>query len=291
MIAHVTTGQDWPDGARCERGDVILISDEDGYDDVIGPRCQRHGADLDRVHCFQIRSKDGLDVHLNIAKHIDLLRKLFDGHPEMRLMFFDPLSAYLGGIDSNSNSDVRGVLHSLGDLAKQYRVAIIGIGHFGKGEKRAVTRTLGSIAFTAKARVEWQVGIHPDDENEPDDQKRRLFLAAKNNLGSAPGLSYHIAGPRNASLLTWDSDPVYESASLLGRKPERQKKIDQAVELIETEMESPPTKVEDIRDKAKKLGISDETFRRAKRIVKPAAEKIDGEWYWTGQGGQSDDAN
>ena len=289
MIAHVTTGQDWPDSAPCERGDVIVISDEDGYDDVIGPRCQRHGSDLDRVHCFRICSKDGLDVHLNIAKHIGLLRKLVADRPRTRMMFFDPLSAYLGGIDSNSNTDVRGVLHSLGDLAKEYRVAIIGIGHFGKGEKRAVTRTLGSIAFTAKARVEWQAGVHPDDENEPDDQKRRLFLSAKNNLGSAPGLSYRIAGPRDGSVLTWDPDPIFESASLLGRKPERQKKIDQAVDLIETELETLPVKVADVREKAKKLGISDETFRRAKRAAKPMAKKIDGEWYWIGEGGQSDE--
>jgi putative DNA primase/helicase len=291
IIAHVTTGQDWPDGAQCKQGDVIVISDEDGYDDVIGPRCQRHGADLDRVHCFRIRSRDGLDVHLNIAKHIGLLRQLVADHPKTRMMFFDPLSAYLGGIDSNSNSDVRGVLHSLGDLAKEYRVAIIGIGHFGKGEKRAVTRTLGSIAFTAKARVEWQAGIHPDDENEPDDQKRRLFLSAKNNLGSAPGLSYLIGGPRNASVLTWNSEPIYESASLLGRKPEKPKKIDQAVDLIESELESSPIKIADVRDKAKKLSISGETFRRAKRIVKPTAIEIDGEWHWTDQGGQPDEAN
>jgi hypothetical protein len=51
-----------------------------------------------------------------------------------------------------------------------------------------------------------------------------------------------------------------------------------------------PTKVEDVHEKAQQLGISDETFRRAKRTVKPTAEKIDGEWYWTDQGGQPSEA-
>ena len=287
LAAHVTTGMDWPDGELCERGDVVLISDEDGYDDTIGPRCKRHGADLDRVHCFSIRTKDGLDVHLNIAKHIDLLRRLFQDHPAARVVFFDPLSAYLGGIDSNANADVRGVLHSLGNLARDYEITIVGIGHFGKGEKRAVTRTLGSIAFTAKARVEWQAGIHPDDENEPDDQKRRLLLPAKNNLGSSAGLCYRISGPRDASVLTWDAEPVYESAALLGRKPDKQKKIDQAADLIEALLEDGPQKIDHVKQEASKLGISDETLRRARRIVNTEAEKIDGEWYWVIQGGQS----
>ena len=281
MITHVTNGKDWPDGASCDSGDVLVISDEDGYDDVIGPRCERHGADLDRVHSFCIRSSDGLSVHLDIGKHFQLLRELLEEHANTKLIFFDPLSAYLGGIDSNSNSDVRGVLHSLGTLAKQHSVVVIGIGHFGKGEKRAVTRTLGSIAFTAKARVEWQAGVHPDDEDLPDGQKRRLFLPAKNNLGSSPGLSYRISGPRDASVLTWDDKPVYESASLLGRRA-REKKIDRAIQLIEDMLDTNDGRVliSDVRKAAKKIDISEETLRRAKRVVTPKTRKIDGDYYW-----------
>lgn len=285
MTAHVTTGTDWPDGAPCKHGDVLVISDEDGYDDVIGPRCHRHGADLDRVHVFRIKTKDGVEVHLNIAKHIELLRSLLSDRPETRLIFFDPLSAYLGGIDSNSNADVRGLLHTLGKLALERDLAVVGIGHFGKGEKRAVTRTLGSIAFTAKARVEWQAGVHPDDENEPDDQKRRLLLPAKNNLGSAPGLSYRISGPRNGSVLTWDADPVFESASLLARKPTTDRKIDKACDLIEKMLQDNEGQVvvETVREAAAKIGISDETLRRARRMVRPQTKKIDGSYYWTSE--------
>ena len=159
---------------------------------------------------------------------------------------------------------------------------MIGIGHFGKSEKRAIARNLGSIAFTAAARVEWQCGTHPDDEGVPDGDKRRLFLCAKNNLGSAPGMSYRISGPRDASVLTWDAKPIYESAALIGRKPVTDRKIDKAVQLIEDLLETGDGRVTiEVANKAAlKLGISEGTLRSAKRVVSPKTVKIDGVYHW-----------
>ena len=282
IAAHVTAGTDWPDGETCPVGDVLIISDEDGADDTIGPRCQRHGADLTRVHEFAIQTREGLDVHLDLSKHVDLLRQQFSRFENLKLVFFDPLSAYLGQIDSHSNSNVRGVLNTVGQLARDLRFAIIGIGHFGKGEKRAITRTLGSIAFTAKARVEWQAGIHPDDDQLPDGKKRRLLLPAKNNLGSSPGLGYRISGPRDASVLTWEHEPVFESANIFGNSPAKTLKIDKAVCLIEDLLAEHDGRVDlnEVRELSRKQGISEETLRRARRELKLDAKCEDGVWIW-----------
>ena len=48
ITAKVTTGSPFPDGARPERGDVILLSAEDDIGDTIRPRLEAAGADLAR---------------------------------------------------------------------------------------------------------------------------------------------------------------------------------------------------------------------------------------------------
>jgi RecA-family ATPase len=48
IAAKVSTGSPFPDGARPERGDVILLSAEDDIADTIRPRLEAAGADLNR---------------------------------------------------------------------------------------------------------------------------------------------------------------------------------------------------------------------------------------------------
>ncbi len=266
---------------------MLIISDEDGYADSLGPRLKRQGANLQRCHFFDVQNTQGEDVQLDVQKHVSLLDGILKKYPNTRLLVFDPLSAFLGQADSNSNSDVRRVLGPIGKLDMKHGVAVLGINHFRKSEGRAVSRTVGSVAFTAKCRVEWQAGIHPDYEQRQDAEKLRLFLPAKNNLGAIAGLSYRIRGAKNKGVLHWNSEPVYESVQILGRKPEMVKKIDQAIELIEDELKrnGGRVSVESIKSKAGKLGIGEETVRRAKRVMKVKPQRDDdGNWFWFDEG-------
>ncbi len=214
-----------------------------------------------------------------------LLRKLLEEHPEARLLFFDPLSAYLGGIDSNSNTNVRGVLHTLGNLAKDHDLAIVGIGHFGKGEKRAVDPdarirsrspprrgSSGKQAFTLTTRTYRTTRTSPAASGE--EQSR----------GSA-GLSYRISGPRNASVLTWDSrSGSRECWRCSAGSRKRIGRSIKAIDLLETRLAAGPQKVDDIKAEASRLGISEETLRRARRELPIKAELTSGTWYWSFEG-------
>ena len=49
LAAHITTGKPWPDGSPCERGNVLVLSAEDGLADTIRPRLDAAEGDPDRV--------------------------------------------------------------------------------------------------------------------------------------------------------------------------------------------------------------------------------------------------
>jgi hypothetical protein len=66
------------------------------------------------------------------------IRSLID----CRLVIIDPISSYLGAVDSHKNSDVRGVLAALTDLATRHRLAVVAVTHLNKaGFGRPVTPT------------------------------------------------------------------------------------------------------------------------------------------------------
>ena len=60
MGATVTTGGHWPDGTRCERGNILVWSGEDDHADTLLPRLLAAGAD--RTRCYFVegtRNEDG----------------------------------------------------------------------------------------------------------------------------------------------------------------------------------------------------------------------------------------
>ncbi|MGH8487605.1 MAG: ATP-binding protein [Gammaproteobacteria bacterium] len=113
MAAVVSTGGLWPvDRSQCEQGSVIILSAEDDAADTIRPRLEAAGADLDRcyvVTAVRERKKDDALVtrSFNLAADIELLRRMAGMLGDVALIDIDPITAYLGGIDSHKNADVR----------------------------------------------------------------------------------------------------------------------------------------------------------------------------------------
>ena len=64
---------------------------------------------------------------------------------DVLLISIDPLSSYLGKIDSHNNTEVRAVLERLSEMAARRRVAVVGVTHFNKGEGSAINKIIGSI--------------------------------------------------------------------------------------------------------------------------------------------------
>jgi putative DNA primase/helicase len=214
VVAVVTTGGVWPCGqGRAPSGNAIILSAEDGAADTIVPRLMAAGADPSRVHVVSaVRDADGGRRALNLMNDLALLEDLIETIGDVALIIVDPVSSYLGKTDSHKNSEVRGVLEPLSEMAERKRVAVLSVTHFSKGGQNTTTKALhrfiGSIAFTGAPRAAF--AVIEDAEHEG----RLLFLPVKNNLARAPqGLAFRleqcpVGDEIVASRISWDLSPV-----------------------------------------------------------------------------------
>ncbi len=193
MSAIVSNGGDWPCGEGSTlSGDVIFMSAEDGVQDTIIPRLMAAGANRDRVHIVSATTKpDGTGRKtFSLKTDVDLLEEMAKKIGSVRLIIVDPISAYMGGSDGNGNVETREVLEPLAEMANRLKIAVVAVIHLNKGgagNQSALNRFAGSIAFVAAARAAFAV------IEDPEDDERRLFLQAKNNLGKkCKGLAFRL---------------------------------------------------------------------------------------------------
>jgi hypothetical protein len=201
-------------------------------------------------------------------------------------VIIDPISAYLGGADSHRNSEIRGLLAPLADLATRHGAAIVGVTHLNKGMGgRALYRATGSLAFVAAARAGWLVTA------DSADPKRRLFLPAKMNLAEEPlGLAYCLVpvtvdGIGPVPRLEWDSAPVTMTAdeALAAEVTDGGgSALQEAVAWLQDVLADGPLKAVDAKARAAADGIAPRTLDRAKSTlnVETTRQGFGGPWVW-----------
>jgi len=259
MAARVSSGKPWPDsGRRQKRGSVILLSAKDDLQDTIRPRLDAAGADVSRV--VAVKSMDSL------RKDLETLDEAVRETGNVRLVVIDPLTAYLGGVDSHKNAEVRSVLAPLAEMAASYRVAVVGVSHLNKATGgSAIYRTMGSLGFVAAAQAVWMAVKDREAEG------RRLFLPAKANLSAeATGMAYKIvpsADPK-VGLVEWEKDTIRvdvnelltaEAEGRIGWGRERE----EAREWLTEVLKDGKIKVSEVKTLAISEGHSWRTLRRA----------------------------
>jgi hypothetical protein len=146
---------------------------------------------------------------------------------------------------------------------------------------------MGSMGFVAAARAAWIVA------KDKDSPRRRLMLAAKNNLAddsAATGLAYTVEshGPNQAPIVRWEPEPVAITADealaaerkVRGRPPEE---IERAKAYLSETLKAGPRPAKDVQTEADEAHcISKKTLERAKQELRVEAfqPKIPGPWYW-----------
>jgi putative DNA primase/helicase len=196
LAAAVTTSDQWPcTQERAPLGSVVIFSAEDDPRDTIVPRLKGAGADLDRIRIVsgvkeQSNRGVGIERSFSLQADLPLLEGAIRTLGDTRLIIIDPITSYLGRVDSHKNAEIRSVLEPVAQMAARHGVAVIGITHFSKGGgTSAINRFIGSIGFIAAARAAFVVTTDPDS----DDPARRLFIPVKNNLAPlGDGLSFRI---------------------------------------------------------------------------------------------------
>lgn len=260
LAARISRGREWPDSqGRADQGSVLLLTAEDGLADTVRVRADSAGADVSRIIVLEGIQEAGGIGFFNLARHIPILENILQERPDLSLIVIDPISAYLGDLDSHKNAEVRGALAPLSALAEKANVSIIGVSHLNKStaSEKAVYRVMGSLSFVAAARACWGVIIDPEDE----EQERRLIIPVKTNLSVKPtALGFKIDGGR----IVYDSQPVQINADeAFGSKREDREQRSFATRWLRDALQTGPRDVKNIMSQAKEEGISTGSIYRA----------------------------
>ena len=198
-------------------------------------------------------------------------------------VIIDPISAYLDSTDSNNNSDIRGLLAPLSELASKHKVAIILVSHLNKNSGgNASYRVMGSLAFTAAVRTAYIV------TKDKDNPERRLFMPLKNNIAKdKTGFAYSIIeGENGMPIIEWESKNVEitldEALGPIQTNDERTA-TDEAVDFLCILLKDGPLKVNDIQKEAKQAGITTKPLRVAYGKLNIKSKKVGfspGFWIW-----------
>lgn len=286
LAARVSRGRGVPpEPGLGKPGSVLLLSADDDVEDTIVPRLEAAGADLSRIAVLPSFSPDPVDKPgrdpdrlLSLATDFDRLREALDQLPDCRLIVVDPISAYLRGVDGNNNISVRQLLQKIAGLARERHAAVLLVSHHRKQTAAtALHRAIGSLAFTAVARVVLMLGTDPAIAG------RRLLLPAKMNLHSgATGRAFRIDDGK----LDWEPDVIPYTADDLNAlspttditsDPRRDAKIWRVDQLKKSRLPA-----EEIYLRAAQQQIPFRLLWAAKKDAKVRAVRDGKEhrWYW-----------
>ena len=279
IAAAVSRGKDWPCGegkSRC--GSVIILSAEDDAADTIVPRLMAADADCSKVHILEaVRNDDEGHRSFNLQLDLPELEKILEQLDDVLLVIIDPITSYLGKVDSHKNADIRSVLEPLGKLAAKRHVTVVANTHLSKAVGgSANSRVIGSVAFVNHARAAFIVTADPDEPG------KRLFLPSKTNLGKPrDGLAYRIAeaalpGPDYGSVMwapyvQWEDAPVRISAdqamAALAGGAEGRSAMEEAKQFLIEMLGAGEVPAKDVKAVADAHMISTATLRRAKSVL------------------------
>ena len=296
IASRTTRGKSWPDGtANAGSGNVIILAAEDDLEDTLAPRMLAVGADMERVFTVRaVRDPNQTRRAFNLQADLPRLEALIREKGDVRLVIMDPISSYLGKVDSHKNAEVRTVLEPLGDLAARLHVAVICNNHFSKGGGNANSRIIGSVAFVNQARAAFIVT--PD----ADDQARLLLMPSKMNIAPIGyGLAYRLEGVSlevegqaiATSRVAWETTPVTITADQAlaahSAAAEGKSARSEAEDFLREVLANGPAPQKDVKDAAHGAGLAWATVRRAKDRLGVQAQRVSfgldgtGHWVWS----------
>lgn len=294
LVACATAGLKWPDGSvGGEPVNVIMVTAEDTLDQEVVPRLLAAKADPNRVYILKKIKRDNKQRMFLLGEDIETLALVIRDVGNVGLVTLDPITAFMGKLDSHRTTDVRDQLGPLAALAERTQVAVSAITHPPKAAgQRAIDHFIGSQAFIAAARIGHLCAQEIENERSTG---RVLFTNPKNNPHMAmPTLAYRIQSlvvgqdpETNENIVppfvVWEgvvpinADQAVAAAHTGGR-PGRK---NEAKEFLERVLANGPVAVKRIEEEAAAHGLSKDQLRRAKaelsiKVWKDGA----GPWVW-----------
>jgi hypothetical protein len=264
LAATVSVGGLWPDGTTAARGDILIWSAEDDFEDTILPRFMIAGGDRNRlVHIGPVDEETGVRP-FDPSRDIRRLQAAVKQLPDLKLIIIDPVVMAVSG-DSHKNAETRRGLQPLVALAEHARAALIGITHFSKGTdgKDPVERITGSLAFGALARVALAASVTENGE-------RRLVRSASNIGPDGGGFEYSLSQEMlhdydiMAQRVRWGQRLHGKARELLDSGQQPPNAMLGAVAFVTEMLKDGPVSVRDMKAAAEAHGHAWITIRRAK---------------------------
>jgi hypothetical protein len=273
IAAKVSTGSPFPDGARPERGDVILLSAEDDIADTIRPRLEAAGADLGRCWVLPDVHPEGAPPRPpELPADLFLLEDLVKSKAAA-LVVVDPLMAFLAGqVDSHRDQDVRRVLASMAYMAARTGAAVLIVRHMRKGAGSALDKGSGSIGIIGAARAGLLVAPDPEDEG------RRILAMTKSNLAKMPeALAYRLVNDElyGAARVVWDGASRHTANDLVRPRVDEEEApaLAEAVRVLKEILADGPLPAGNVKRMAATAGVAERTLHRARHALGVTARR------------------
>jgi hypothetical protein len=271
LCARLSTGRPLPDGQDLGGpASSIVLNVEDSGPDILRPRLQALGADLERVFLV---GHDDLGGTLRLPDQTALLDDAL-ARTQARLVVLDPIVSFLdASVCDNSNQSVRRALLPLAQLAQKHQCVMLMIRHLTKkAGGRSMYRGAGSIGFLGACRSGWLVA------RDPGDADRRVLAQVKNNLAPVqPSLAFTLhAKESGGTELCWLGTSALTADQLLaGERPSaRGVPRDTARDFLEEFLQQGPQTSRAIWEAARRQRLSERTLYRARRELKIRVELV-----------------
>ena len=217
----------------------------------------------------------------------DVLHSALEQLDRPRLIVLDPLAAFLAGVRSNDQGDIRAAMSPLVELAEEFGVAIVFVHHNRKGTgSHASERLAGSLQIGATVRQSWEVIA------DPDDKERRLWLPGKNsNAKSCGGLAFRIVDSAIVQSddgdfvgrVEWEPGVVDLSADEAAQFESDDETRDPfPVEWLRDCLSDGAKNAKEVLNSGKLDGLTEKQLRTARRRlnVTPRKSSVRGGWIW-----------
>ena len=293
FAATVSSGGVWPDKKRCAPGNVLVWTGEDDPGDTLNPRFVGMGGNLARIHYVTSIRVDGEEKTFAPARDLPGLLAAAQAIGDVRLIVVDPVVSAVVG-DSHKSAEVRQSLQPLVDLAATLKAAAIGITHLSKGSagKDPTERVLGSVAFSALARVVLLAAKIKVDGGAD----KRILIRSKSNIGPDDGgYQYFIEQVQvmdgiEASITTW-GEPIEGTARELLAEAEAEpptESTSDAAEMLRHELSADCwTPYDTAAAPLRKAGFTKKQIWAASNKLGVIRKKgaMQSGWYWRLPGG------
>lgn len=277
LCARLSQGDLLPNGDPLPPANCFLFNFEDLPGAVIRKRLEANGADLSRVFIqsrrFQLTQEMVDWMEAQIAQH------------QPRVVFLDPIQAFMSGVDASNNVEVRGFMEKLVEIAERQRCAIITVRHFGKGpQDRAMKKGIGATDFVGIARSQWGLARRRDGVRgfivfhfKANSVKGQAMLFTMGEADGRKGEQPKIDFDRFEEI---DADAFF-SAPATKRGPVQDEREDAKGYLLDR-LAGGPQPVKALKTDAEARAIGASTLNRAADglgVVKAKGE--DRRWYWS----------